>query len=175
MNSTSPLASLKIVPATAADLPAIAALAEVVWRAHYPGIITAAQIDYMLARMYDLGHLREELAGGICFDQALRDGQLLAFSSYGPVAPAEMKLHKLYVHPDWQRCGLGSRLLGHLEPQVRARGFRTLILAVNKANRKAIAAYQKNGFTVREAVTSDIGGGFVMDDFVMEKKLTPDE
>jgi ribosomal protein S18 acetylase RimI-like enzyme len=153
------------------DLPAIVALADVVWRAHYPGIISVAQIDYMLARMYDLAVLRRELAEGMSYDLGLAEGTPVGFAGYGPVAAGELKLHKLYVHPQWQRRGVGSRLLAHVEERARERGFRTVILAVNKGNQKAIAAYQKNGFTVREAVVSDIGGGFVMDDYVMAKTL----
>ena len=82
-----------------------------------------------------------------------------------------MKLHKLYLHPNWQRRGLGSHLLKHVEQIARASGFSTLLLSVNKANSQAIAAYQKNGFTIREAVTNDIGNGFVMDDYIMAKQL----
>jgi ribosomal protein S18 acetylase RimI-like enzyme len=44
-------------------------------------------------------------------------------------------------------------------------------LNVNKRNTRAIAAYQRNGYVVAERVTLDIGGGFVMDDFVMTKPL----
>jgi RimJ/RimL family protein N-acetyltransferase len=47
----------------------------------------------------------------------------------------------------------------------------TLILNVNKQNLRAIRAYERNGFFVREAVVVDIGGGFVMDDYVMAKRL----
>jgi ribosomal protein S18 acetylase RimI-like enzyme len=46
-----------------------------------------------------------------------------------------------------------------------------MILTVNKRNTRAIAAYRRNGFTVLEAVVADIGGGFVMDDFLMSKHL----
>jgi ribosomal protein S18 acetylase RimI-like enzyme len=46
-----------------------------------------------------------------------------------------------------------------------------VILAVNKRNTTAIASYKKYGFVVREAIVDDIGHGFVMDDFVMEKVL----
>jgi len=46
-----------------------------------------------------------------------------------------------------------------------------VILAVNKRNDKAIGSYKKYGFVVREAIVDDIGHGYVMDDFVMEKKL----
>ncbi len=50
-------------------------------------------------------------------------------------------------------------------------GYRDLVLAVNRGNTKAIAAYLKHGFAVREAVVKDIGGGFVMDDYWMVKKV----
>ncbi|MEG2601476.1 MAG: GNAT family N-acetyltransferase, partial [Carnobacterium sp.] len=44
-------------------------------------------------------------------------------------------------------------------------------LTVNKYNDKSIAAYKKMGFvTVKEQV-ADIGGGYIMDDFVMEYSL----
>ncbi len=153
-------------------LPEIIALAGIVWRAHYPGIISPDQIDYMLGRIYDVAVMRRELDSGIVYDRLLVDDELRAFSSYGATsAPGEMKVHKLYVHPNFQRRGLGSRLLAHAQIAARQRGFTTMLLAVNKRNEKAIAAYLKNGFTIRESVIVDIGGGFVMDDYVMAKAL----
>lgn len=46
-----------IVPGTETDLATVARLAGVVWRAHYPGIITHDQIDYMLERGYSAAAL----------------------------------------------------------------------------------------------------------------------
>ncbi len=161
-----------ILPAGPEHLAAIAALAEVVWRAHYPGIISPAQIDYMLGRLYDLHVMRQDLADGIRYDRLLVGEELTGFAAYGSVGGGqEMKLHKLYVHPAWQHRGLGGRLLRHVEQTARQRRFRVLILAVNKVNHQAIPAYRKNGFVIREAVIVDIGGGFVMDDYVLEKAL----
>lgn len=85
--------------------------------------------------------------------------------------PAELKLHKLYIHPDCQRQGLGPRLLHHVESVARTSGRIIVVLTVNKKNAKAIAAYRKHGFTIRESVVTDIGGGFVMDDYVMAKQV----
>ena len=161
-----------IEPARAEHLAEISALAGVIWRAHYPGIITPAQIDYMLARMYDVDVLRRELGSGLAWFRALVDGELRGFASVGPTEIAtEFKLHKLYVHPDWQRHGLGAALLNEIESTARARGATTLGLNVNKRNEIAIAAYRKRGFTIRESIVADIGGGFVMDDYVMVKPL----
>jgi diamine N-acetyltransferase len=168
----SALPAIAIEPAREEHLAEIASLAGIIWRAHYPEIISPEQIEYMLAHMYDLDVLRRELASGIHFDRALVDGVLRGFSSYGPSgAPGEVKLHKFYVHPDWQRCGIGRALLNQCEANARGRGATSLVLNVNKRNVHAIAAYQKHGFTICESVTVDIGGGFVMDDYVMAKQL----
>jgi GNAT superfamily N-acetyltransferase len=165
--------SVKIIRATEEDLPAIARLAAVIWRACYPEIISHAQIEYMLARMYDLDTLREELRSlGIHYDLLLVENQPAGFASYGPTPePKVMKLHKLYVVPERHGHGLGSLLLRHVEGEVRAAGAHRLILSVNKRNAQAINAYKRNGFAIVESVVTDIGGGFVMDDYVMTKEL----
>jgi len=173
MNVTPPNRT-QIIRVAAADLPAIAKLAGVIWRACYPGIITSEQIDYMLARMYSPDVLRDEICSqGIRYDQLLVDGKPAGFASYGPASePGVMKLHKLYLLPEMHGCGLGSRLLQHVEREVRAGAGRRLILSVNKRNARAIAAYQRNGFVTVNSVATDIGGGFVMDDYIMAKDLS---
>jgi GNAT superfamily N-acetyltransferase len=165
---------LQIVPAKEEHLPAISELAGVIWRACYPGIITMEQIDYMLARMYSPDVLRDEIhSQGIRYDLLLMDGSPSGFASYGPTSESGvMKLHKLYLLPEMHGRGLGSLLLQHVEREVRAGARRRLILAVNKRNARAITAYKRNGFVVAESVVTDIGNGFVMDDYVMAKDLS---
>jgi len=161
-----------IASASTEHLTEISALAAVIWRDQYPGIITPAQIDYMLARMYDVDVMRRELECGVVWFRALVDGTLRGFASVGPaVTASEFKLHKLYVHPDWQCRGFGSALLREVESHVRARGAIRLVLNVNKRNERALATYRKRGFTIRESIVMDIGSGFVMDDYVMVKRL----
>ena len=162
--------SLEIIRAEPKHVPAIARLADLVWREHYPGIISQAQIDYMLVRMYDLDVIRKDLVDGVVYNCLFSGAELAGFSAHAP-AGKEMKLHKLYVHPAHQRRGLGSKLLKAVEQDTIGRGFETLILAVNKANEQAINAYRRNGFNFREPVTTNIGNGFVMDDYVMVKLI----
>ena len=164
----------QIKPAAVEHLPAIRELAAVIWHAHYPGIIAREQIDYMLARMYSLETLRDELqTHGIRYERLLMNDVLVGFAAYGPAAdPESWKLHKLYLLPEQHGRGLGSQLLRHCETQTHSLGARRLLLNVNKRNTKAIAAYQRNGYTVSDSVCLDIGDGFVMDDFVMAKSLS---
>jgi len=162
----------QILLASEEHLPALAALAGDIWRQHYPGIITSAQIEHMLARMYALATLRDELRRGIEFYRLLVAGRFVGFASLGALPePGAWKLHKLYLLPAFHGRGLGSRLLAFCETEARRRGAQKLVLAVNKRNAKAITAYERNGFRVAAAVVTDCGGGFVMDDFIMEKAL----
>jgi GNAT superfamily N-acetyltransferase len=171
MNAKQP--SPQILPAGETDLPAIARLAGVIWRAHYPGIISTEQIDYMLAKMYSLETLREEIRQrAIRYERLLVGEEFAGFASHGPTdQPKLFKLHKIYLHPDWHGRGLGSLLLRHCEREASKLGADRLMLTVNKRNSKAVAVYQRNGFTITDSVVVSIGGGFVMDDYVMAKEL----
>jgi GNAT superfamily N-acetyltransferase len=173
MNGTRPNRS-EIVRATEADLPAIAELAGVIWRACYPGVISHEQIDYMLTRMYALETMRDEIRlQGNRYELLLVDGKPAGFASYGPTSESGvMKLHKLYLMPALHGRGLGSRLLQHCEREVRMAGAHRLILSVNKRNTQAVAVYKRNGFVIAESVVTDIGAGFVMDDYIMAKSVS---
>lgn len=170
------MSEITIMPLLPGEVEAVAALARVVWQATYTAIISQAQMDYMLAQRYGAAQMRAELASGrVWWDVAAVGGELAAFAAYQLTGRArEMKLDKLYVHPGQQRRGLGGRLIARAVEQALAQGCDSLILAVNKRNAPAIAAYRKHGFTVREEVVQDIGGGFVMDDYIMQKRLLPE-
>ena len=121
---------------------------------------------------YDPRRVLEELSiPQLWWDQIRVDGQLAGFASSLITASGEMKVDKLYVDPLWQRTGLGGRLLAGITQRALAAGCGSVMLAVNKRNERAIAAYRKHGFVIREAVCVDIGRGFVMDDFIMAKSL----
>ena len=161
----------RIAPLAEADIAAVIELAGVIWRHHYPGIIGMEQIEYMLAQRYTPALIRAQLQSGKAWwDEAVLDGRIIGFSQYEP-HERSMKLDKLYLHQDYQRRGYGSRMLAHVEDETRRRGFGAVRLNVNKHNLKSIAAYRKNGYAVVATVVADIGRGFVMDDYVMEKQL----
>ena len=158
---------------TAADFATVARLGEVIWRAHYTKIIGSAQIGYMLADRYTPEKLGIYLNADDRWLMLLRiDGRAVGYCSYALTDdPGEMKLEQLYLLPELHRKGLGRLMLRHVEEQARARGRSMLMLQTNKRNAGAIAFYCKAGFTVREEAVFDIGNGFVMDDYVMEKVL----
>ena len=165
--------TVTIEPLADGEVETLCCLAADIWRQHYPPIIGTAQTEYMLAQRYAPPIVRAELGQrAIRWDILRESGRIVAFASYFPTGVVrEMKLDKLYVHPAHQRKGYGGILLAQVCERARRLGYDKVMLAVNKHNASAIAAYRKHGFEVRDAVVKDIGGGFVMDDYIMEKTL----
>jgi ribosomal protein S18 acetylase RimI-like enzyme len=164
---------VEVIPATEADLAVVKDLAHRIWHRHYPGIISVQQIDYMLENGYADAVLAKFLTtSGSGMVLARIDDVPVGFAAwYRPAEPATTKLDKLYVLQEFQRKGIGGRLIDHVEAAARADTASTLTLNVNKHNAKSIAAYRKCGFAVRGEIVVDIGNGFVMDDYIMTKEL----
>jgi GNAT superfamily N-acetyltransferase len=162
-----------IAPLVVDDIDALCSLAREIWREHYPPIIGMAQTEYMLAQRYLPELIGEELAhDDIWWDVLTVDGQLAAFaSSFRTEGDRALKLDKLYVHRSHQGKGYGRALIEHTCERAARLAYASVVLAVNKRNASAISAYTNCGFAIVEAVVKDIGGGFVMDDYVMRRSI----
>jgi len=164
-------ATLRIEALSEADVGTVIELAGIIWRHHYPGIVSMEQIDYMRAQRYTPDILGAQLQSDAAWwDKAVLGERIIGFAQYELHGDA-MKLDKLYVHQDFQRQGIGERMLARIESVARERGARLVELNVNRNNVKSIAAYRKHGYQVARTLVTDIGGGHVMDDYVMEKRL----
>ena len=162
-------AGLTLKRLTADEIEAVSALARVIWQATYPPLISQAQIDAMLADRYAPARIRSQLDDPAhAWWVAYQDQKLVGFA-HTMRDGADCKLDKLYVHPDSQRQGIGRALEQAIEDWTRQRRIRRLWLQVNRGNAQAVAAYCKYGFRIVESRVFDIGNGFVMDDYVMER------
>lgn len=147
-------------------------MASRIWPAAYGTILQPEQIDYMLRRMYRLEQLRSDLAEGVRMWWIRLHGERVGFLAVGPADPGgECPLHKCYVLPAVQGQGCGSRALDQLAEVLGQEGARSIGLRVNRHNTSAIGFYRKKGFVIHAEDCRDIGGGFVMDDFLMRKDL----
>ena len=159
--------------ATAADIPVIQDLSSRIWRQHYPGIITRGQIDYMLAKMYAADVIRDEiLRKGYRYVLVMERDAPVGYLAYRyEDRTHEVLISKLYLLPSLHGRGIGRQMLQQVKDDAVRQGAASIILFVNKNNVKAIAAYERFGFLKAEAVVTDIGGGFVMDDYRMVLSL----
>jgi ribosomal protein S18 acetylase RimI-like enzyme len=81
----------------------------------------------------------------------------------------ELFLSKIYIEASRRGKGIGRKSVQFLEHLASLRNLNKISLTVNKNNLQSIKAYEKMGFTNLGSVVQDIGNGFIMDDFKMEK------
>lgn len=153
------------------DIKEIAELAEVIWHEYFSSLLSPEQIDYMVEKFQSYKAIKEAVDNdGYKYYMAYCGDELCGYLGYHNEGEGRIFISKIYVRADKRRQGIASAMLEKLrvdEPEAD-----TWYLTVNRYNSGSIAVYNKRGFvTVKEQVT-DIGNGFVMDDFVMEKRFT---
>lgn len=156
---------------TADELPVVREIVYSTWPETYGEILTAAQIEYMLDTYHSLEFLENSMRNGHLF-YIFYDGNIpLGFISLHPGAePGAVKLSKLYVLPESQGKSVGRKLFRKAEEISRELGFERLYLNVNRFN-KAVSFYKNMGMDVLREEDIDIGGGYLMEDFVMGKSV----
>jgi diamine N-acetyltransferase len=160
----------KIRNATTQDIDLIRRLCFNVWPQTYAGIISQEQIDYMLEMMYSEASLKKQMGDGAQFIIVYDENEPVGFASFQETEPAIFKLHKLYVLPSQQGRGTGRFIIDYILSEIKKQNATALQLQVNRRN-NAKFFYEKNGFAIIKEFDFAIGNGWVMDDYVMEKKL----
>lgn len=162
-----------ITKATEADLSLIQDIAHRTWPDTFGSILSPVQINYMLDMMYSPKALKEQLnEKNHVFLLAKEGGDYFGYVSYELNYQHEplTKIHKLYLLPASQGKGIGRLLIDSVADMAKHHDNNRLGLNVNRYN-KAIQFYERMGFSIVGHETIDIGDGFLMDDFVMEKLL----
>jgi GNAT superfamily N-acetyltransferase len=170
MNNKLPSSGLLIRPATFTDIPFIRDIAYKTWPSAYEDLLGKQQVEYMLNRFYSVDSLEDQIKNQHYFFLALKNYVPIGFTSFSEVYHGVYKLQKLYVLPNEQKTGVGQELLGTIETIARSRGAAKLQLNVNRKN-VAKSFYVRNGFTIIDKADIDIGNGYYMNDYIMEKQL----
>jgi diamine N-acetyltransferase len=161
----------KIVKAKFGDAPIIKNIAYKVWPIAYGEILSQEQLHYMLNEFYSIEALMHDLRN-------TSKPYYIAYSNTNePIAFLGLIVHKnyckvnrIYVLPNQQGAGLGKQLMHLAYTIAKQNDCKHITLNVNKYN-KALNFYANEGFTIKEAIVIDIGQGYIMDDYVLEKLL----
>ena len=161
----------------------LAQLAAEIWNEYWPALIGQAQTTYMVEKFQSLPAIRRDMAENAYeywfvqtaeADEAdATAGRRTVGFTGGHVEPATNRffISKVYLLAAERGKGYASATIRHYERLCRERGLGAMYLTVNKGNELGIRAYRGNGFTVIDAVETDIGQGFIMDDYIMERTV----
>ena len=154
-----------------ADVDAVASLAREIWDEFYVPIIGRAQVDYMVARFQSASAVAEQIEAGYEYFLVHQDDAPVGYLAF--VAKADERalfVSKFYLLRRTRGAGTGRVCMEFIERFARQRGLGSLWLTVNKGN-PSVNVYKRLGFRVAAELVMDIGSGFVMDDYRMEKPL----
>ena len=155
---------MKLVKVEENEINELAELASEIWHEYWPCILTAEQIDYMVEKFQSKKAIKEQIKNENYTYYFIKVDNEIA----GYVGVSDKKdylfLSKLYIRKEFRHQGLGRLAFN----EIKNLGFKKIRLTVNKYNKNTINAYLKYSFKTIDSVVSDIGCGFVMDDYIME-------
>ena len=154
------------------ELRCVAKLAEKIWNECFQGIISQWQIDYMVEKFQSLEAMCGQIENQNYQYFAVRDGgELCGYMAVKPEEDDRFFLSKLYLRADKRGQGIARVMLERVFEEARNSGKKSVYLTVNKHNDRAVAVYRKVGFQLSDSVVTDIGGGYVMDDYIFTYTL----
>ena len=143
----------------------LAAIADEIWHEWFPSILPAEQIDYMVEKFQSEKAMTEQMKNdGYEYYYIHRNGEHIGYTAIKNDGD-RLFLSKLYIKKEFRGHGYASAAFRFLREIASERSLCAIWLTVNKYNASSIAVYEKLGFKrIGEGVT-DIGNGFVMDDY----------
>lgn len=152
------------------QIASVAALAEEIWHEHFTPIIGKSQVEYMLEMFQSEQAIGEQVKNGFLYYLVKTNNRDVGY--FGVYQTDEgLLLSKFYIRSSERGKGLGRRAMIFIESLAKERNVTRIILTVNKYNTDTIEAYKKLGFQITESIVQDIGNGFIMDDYRMEKAI----
>ena len=134
------------------DILLIESLAKIIWNDTYKNILSKEQIEYMLKKYLSLDSISESIKDGYEFELIYEEDSLIGFTSY-KIRKDDCFLSKLYILPKFQGKGYATKQIKELI----------------KFGKKITLTVHNLGFKVIESIKTDIGSGFIMDDYVMQR------
>ena len=151
------------------EIKATVKLAREIWTQHYLPIIGQEQVDYMLKKYQSYEAVSNQITGGYIYYLAFEGDIPCGYSAIND--DRGVFLSKFYVKDSFRGRGIGRAMIKTIQDYAREKGFGRIWLTCNKYNSDTLEIYKKLGFSIIDSIVTDIGNGFVMDDYVLEKQL----
>lgn len=159
----------------------MAGLAAEIWNEYFPPLISQAQTDYMVKNLQSEEAVAQNIKDGYEYyfitsgngneENERKNIGYFAVNCEMPKEPERVLVSKVYLHKDMRGRGYAGKVIRFIEDLSIDRGKKLLYLYVFRGNENSIAVYKKWGFKIVRNAETDIGGGFVLHDYEMEKVL----
>lgn len=149
----------------AENIKELAELASKIWHEYWPILLSNKQIDYMVENFQSENAIKNQIANEhYTYYYIIKNNEKAGYFGLSD-KEGYLFLSKIYISKEFRHKGLGTKAFEKIKEIANGRKIR---LTVNKQNFNSIKAYEKWGFKTIDSVVTDIGNGFVMDDYIME-------
>lgn len=151
------------------QLKRVAAIADEIWHEFFPCIISDGQIDYMVKKFCSFEAMKKNIAEeDYIYYIISRNGEAVGYTAIKPQSDGRLFLSKIYLFKQHRGKGYARSVMELHKEFCRKNGLSAIWLTVNKHNDSSVGAYKKMGFEVIGEDVTDIGSGYVMDDYFMQ-------
>lgn len=165
---------MQFVPVNNNHLQIIRHIATTTWAETYNRILSPEQSLYMLEMMYSDESLLQQINSNQQFvlihNDESNDYEAFASFEFNYQGSDKTKIHKLYALPRSHGKGLGRSLVEHITSLAIERKNSAITLNMNRFN-ESYGFYIKMGFSITGEEDIDIGNGYLMEDYIFEKKI----
>jgi ribosomal protein S18 acetylase RimI-like enzyme len=152
------------------DYSIIEKLANTIWREYYIPILGLMQVEYMLAKYQTSSTIATQVEQGYKYFVITYEQIPVGYISIKKEKDS-LFLSKIYILKNYRGRKIGKTAMQFIYDKAKNMDCNKVVLTVNKHNSNSINAYVKLDFKNLGAIVKDIGNGFVMDDYQMEKTL----
>jgi ribosomal protein S18 acetylase RimI-like enzyme len=152
----------------------LSSLAREIWTQHYTPIIGLAQVEYMIKKFQSAEKILNDIEeGGYTYLLADDNGKLVGYCAFKTEYEARgVFLSKLYIQKGSRGRGISKLFIEKLLTHAKENKLDYIWLTVNKYNHTSIDIYKKLGFKIEAELVTDIGSGYVMDDYKMRLDIS---
>lgn len=149
----------------------LASIADEIWHEYWPFLLSKEQIDYMVEIFQSEAAIKKQIDFENYNYYFIKNDDETA--GYFGISFKEdyLFLSKLYIKKDYRHKGIGKEAFLKIIDIAKEKNYKKIRLTVNKNNKNTINAYLKYGLKIAYEDITDIGHGFVMDDYIMDYAL----
>ncbi len=157
---------------TEKEIESISVLAREIWTEYFVPIIGIEQVNYMLEKFQSIDAISAQIDKGYEYFVAKHKEHSIGYLGLVPeIENRRMMISKIYSRLEFRGKGVGKELFRFVEDKALTADIATLWLTVNRFNHSSVSWYLYHGFEIVGEEKKDIGDGYFMDDFIMEKTV----
>ena len=146
-------------------------LADTIWRECYKGILSDEQIEYMVDRYQSDNVVTKKMINeGYEFYLINNGSTVIGFVSFLK-EDNQLLLTNLYILQQYREKGYCELVIDKVIKNCKETDIDRVVITLNKMNEEGIKLYTNMGFAKTKEDIQDIGNGFIIDNYLLEKQL----